>query len=155
MKAGCTGTISVGNQGQPAMSDYHRSATVSPFGQATDRTTVAIDEGLRAYMLHVYNYMVLGLAITGLAALGIYLASVTGDANAAAKIIRNGMAVPARVGNNMYLTQIGYTMFVSPVKWVVILAPPAMVFGLSFGIQRVRPGTSSALVEGTNPQSCG
>ena len=56
------------------MSDYNRSATTSPFDQeARRRTSVAIDEGLRAYMLHVYNYMVLGLAITGLAALGIYM----------------------------------------------------------------------------------
>jgi uncharacterized protein len=90
------------------MSDYNRSANTSPFGQATGRaTTVAIDEGLRAYMLHVYNYMVLGLAITGLAALGIYMASVTGDASAAAKIMRNGVEVPARVAGNMYLTSIG------------------------------------------------
>jgi len=79
------------------MSDYHRTVTSSPFGQATGRTTVAIDEGLRAYMLHVYNYMVFGLAITGLAALGIYMASVTGDPGAAAKILRNGVEVPARV----------------------------------------------------------
>jgi FtsH-binding integral membrane protein len=60
------------------MSDYNRSTTRSPFGPAIGRTGVAIDEGLRAYMLHVYNYMVLGLAITGLAALGIYMGSVTG-----------------------------------------------------------------------------
>ena len=55
------------------MSDYNRSARTSPLGQTAGRATVAIDEGLRAYMLHVYNYMVLGLAITGLAALGIYM----------------------------------------------------------------------------------
>ena len=96
------------------MSDYHRTVTSSPFGQATGRTTVAIDEGLRAYMLHVYNYMVFGLAITGLAALVIYMASVTGDPGAAAKILRNGVEVPARVAHDMYLTSIGYTMFVSP-----------------------------------------
>ena len=42
--------------------------------------SVAVDQGLRAYMLRVYNYMVLGLAITGFAALGIYMLSVTGDA---------------------------------------------------------------------------
>jgi uncharacterized protein len=48
------------------MSDYNRSTTPSPFGPAISRTGVAIDEGLRAYMLHVYNYMVLGLAIPGL-----------------------------------------------------------------------------------------
>ena len=112
------------------MSDYNRTVTTSPFGQATTRrTTVAMDEGLRAYMLHVYNYMVLGLAITGLAALGIYMASVTGDPGAAARVLRDGVEVPARVANNMYLTSIGYTMFVSPVKWIVILAPLAIVFG--------------------------
>jgi FtsH-binding integral membrane protein len=138
-------TSLVGNHGGSAMSDYNRSATTSPFGQATGRATVAVDEGLRAYMLHVYNYMVLGLAITGLAALGIYMASVTGDASAAAKILRNGVEVPARVAGNMYLTSIGYMLFVSPVKWVVILAPLAMVFGLSFGIQRIRPATAQVL----------
>jgi hypothetical protein len=46
------------------MSDYNPRATTSPFDQVTrGRTSVEIDEGLRAYMLHVYNYMVLGLAI--------------------------------------------------------------------------------------------
>jgi uncharacterized protein len=46
------------------MSDYNPLATSSPFDQvARRRASVAIDEGLRAYMLHVYNYMVLGLAI--------------------------------------------------------------------------------------------
>src|SRR6478672_7837265 len=113
------------------MSDYNRTVTSSPFGRATGRTSIAIDEGLRAYMLHVYNYMVLGLAFTGLAALGIYMASVTGDPGAAARVLRDGVEVPARVANNMYLTSIGYTMFVSPVKWIVILAPLAIVFGLS------------------------
>jgi hypothetical protein len=103
--------------GDSAMSDYNRTVTSSPFGRATGRTSIAIDEGLRAYMLHVYNYMVLGLAFTGLAALGIYMASVTGDPGAAARILRNGVEVPARIANNMYLTSIGYTMFVSPVKW--------------------------------------
>ena len=128
------------------MSDYNRTVTTSPFGQATTRrTTVAIDEGLRAYMLHVYNYMVLGLAITGLAALGIYMASVTGDPGAAARILRNGVEVPARIANNMYLTSIGYTMFVSPVKWIVILAPLAIVFGLSFGVERLRPAMARLL----------
>ena len=60
------------------MSDYDRNAATAPFGQTLGRAgTVAVDEGLRAYMLRIYNYMVLGLAITGLAALGIYMLSVT------------------------------------------------------------------------------
>ena len=96
-------------------------------------------------MLHIYNYMVLGLAITGLAALGIYMLSVTGDASAAAKILRNGVEVPARVAGNMYLTSIGYTLFVSPVKWAVIPAPLAMVFALSYGIQRCASATAQVL----------
>src|SRR4029077_15566406 len=104
-------------------SDFNRNVTTAPFGRAADRTSVAVDEGLRTYMLHIYNSMVLGLAITGLAAFGIYMISVTGDASAAAKILRNGVEVPAQVAGNMYLTSIGYTIFVSPVKWVIILAP--------------------------------
>ena len=127
------------------MSDYRSNTTPSVWGQSTARTSVAVDEGLRAYMLHVYNYMVIGLAITGLAALGIYMLSVTADASAAAKILRNGVEVPARVAANMYLTSIGYTLFVSPVKWVVILAPLAMVFGISYGMDRVRPATAQML----------
>jgi FtsH-binding integral membrane protein len=73
------------------------------------------------------------------------MASVTGDPGAAAKILRNGVEVPARVAHDMYLTSIGYTMFVSSVKWIVILAPLALVFGLSFGIERLRPATAQLL----------
>ena len=62
------------------MSDYERNVATAPFGQALGRAgAVAVDEGLRAYMLRIYNYMVLGLAITGLAALGTYMLSVTTD----------------------------------------------------------------------------
>ena len=67
------------------MSDYDRNVAAAPFGQALGRAgTVAVDEGLRAYMLRIYNYMVLGLAITGAAALGIYMLSVTTDPTVAA-----------------------------------------------------------------------
>src|SRR5438876_7466385 len=128
------------------MSDFDRNVVTAQHARPLGRAqTAGVDEGLRAYMLHIYNYMVLGLAITGLAALGIYMISVTADASAAAKILRNGVEVPAQVAGNMYLTSIGYTVFVSPVKWVIILAPLAMVFGLSYGIQKVRPGTAQVL----------
>ena len=39
----------------------------------------AIDEGLRAYMLKVYNLMGLGLVITGLAAFGTIMLATTVD----------------------------------------------------------------------------
>ena len=128
------------------MSDFERNIAASPFGQAIGRTgSVAVDEGLRAYMLRIYNYMVFGLAITGAAALGIYLLSVTDDLTAAAKIMRNGAEVPARLAGNMYLTPLGAGVFLSPIRWVVMLAPLAMVFVLSLGINRVRPATAQLM----------
>jgi len=50
------------------MSDLDRNYA-SPFGRAAGRADAAtVDAGLRAYMLRIYNYMTIGLAITGLAA---------------------------------------------------------------------------------------
>lgn len=116
------------------MSDLDRNYA-SPFGRAAGRAdAVAVDAGLRAYMLKIYNYMAIGLAITGLAALGVYMAAVTTDAGAAA----------GRVGNAM-LTSFGVAMFVSPLKWLFILAPLVMVFVISFGIQRLKPATAQML----------
>jgi FtsH-binding integral membrane protein len=122
------------------MSDYNRNVTAQ-YGTTVGQT-VAVDEGLRAYMLRVYNYMVIGLAITGLAALGVYMMSITGDMASAAKVMRNGAEIPARIAANTYLTPLGYTLFVSPWKWAVFLAPLGMVFVLSFGMERMRPATA-------------
>ena len=62
----------------------------SPFGRAAGRVdTAAVDAGLRSYMLKIYNYMSIGLAITGLAALGVYMAAVTGDPSGAAAQIES------------------------------------------------------------------
>ena len=128
------------------MSDFDRNAVAGRYGQTVGREdTALVDQGLRAYMLRVYNYMALGLAITGFAALGIYMLSITGDASAAAKVMRGGAEIPAQIRAGMYLTPLGYAMFVSPLKWAVILAPLAMVFVLSFGIQRMRPAMAQIL----------
>src|SRR5437762_13283896 len=114
------------------MSDFDQNSVAAQYGRPLTRAEAAVvDEGLRAYMLHIYNYMVIGLAITGFAALGIYMLSVTGDAASAARVLRNGVDTPARIGAT-YLTQFGYTLFVSPLKWVVMLAPLGLVFVLSF-----------------------
>ncbi len=128
------------------MSDLDRNVATAPFGRTMDRVSpVAIDEGLRAYMLRIYNYMVLGLAITGFAALGVFLVSVTGDTAGAARVMRNGVEGYARISGGAYLTPIGHLLFVSPLKWVVILAPLAMVIPLSFGLARIRPATGHIL----------
>ncbi|MBK5957090.1 hypothetical protein CCR97_02515 [Rhodoplanes elegans] len=127
------------------MSDYERQTIGAAYGTVPRAEAAAIDAGLRAYMLRVYNYMVLGLAITGLAALGIYMLSVTGDpASAARAVMRGGVEGPARIGS-MYLTPIGYAVFVSPLKWLVMLAPLGLVFALSFGVERMRPATAQML----------
>jgi FtsH-binding integral membrane protein len=76
---------------------------------------VDIDVGLRTHMLSVYNYMVLGLAITGLVA---YFAASTG-----------------------FYASIART----PLIWVVMLAPLAFVLVLSYGIQRLNLGTAQLL----------
>jgi FtsH-binding integral membrane protein len=48
-------------------------------GRVGARTDVAVDEGLRAYMLRVYNYMAGGVFLTGLVAYVIFTYSVTSD----------------------------------------------------------------------------
>jgi FtsH-binding integral membrane protein len=127
------------------MSDLNRDVMANRYGQATGGAAAVTDAGLRAHMLQIYNYMVLGLAITGFAALGIYMLSMTGDVAAAAKVLRNGAEVPAQIRSGVFLTPLGYALFASPLKWAVILAPLAMVFVLSFGIQRLRPAMAQML----------
>ncbi|HUB97326.1 MAG TPA: Bax inhibitor-1/YccA family protein [Stellaceae bacterium] len=73
---------------------------------------VGIDVGLRDYMLRVYNYMGGGLALTGLVA---YFAASTG----------------------LY-AQLAHT----PLFWVVILAPFALVLLLSFRIRSMSLGAA-------------
>ena len=85
------------------------------------RTGAAVDEGLRSYMLGVYNYMAAGVALTGVAA---YLTSM--------------MAV----GADGQLTAFGTALYASPLKWVVMLAPLAFVFFLSFRIEKMSVGAA-------------
>ncbi len=80
-----------------------------------------IDEGLRAYMLRVYNYMAIGLGITGIAAYGAFMMAVTSDP---------GLSV-GQLANGTMVTSFGAMLFNSPLKWVVMLAPLGLVFFLS------------------------
>lgn len=81
----------------------------------TEAMQADIDVGLRQYMLRVYNYMASGLALTGL--------------------------VAAFVANTPALYQ---PIFGTPLKWVVMLAPIALVFFLSFRIHAMSAGTAQA-----------
>lgn len=116
------------------MSDFNRNYA-SPFGRAAGRVDAAtVDAGLRAYMLRIYNYMSIGLAITGLAALGIYMAAVASDPSQVAYHFRD-------IG----LTSFGYAIYFSPLKWLFMLAPLIMVFALSAGINRLAPSTAQMM----------
>ena len=78
-------------------------------------------------MLKVYNLMGLGLVITGLAAFGTIMLATTGDPASAVATLPNGKM----------LTSFGYAIFGSPLRWVVILAPLAAVFFLSFRVNKL------------------
>jgi FtsH-binding integral membrane protein len=97
-------------------------------GFTADRA-VAIDAGLRAYMIRVYNYMAGGVALTGvLAWLTFNLAVVQSP----------GGAITG-------LTPLGQALFGSPLMWGVMLAPLARVFFLSFRIGPIQAGTARML----------
>jgi len=108
------------------MSDFNRNPAVRG-GFGADRAA-AIDAGLRAYMIRVYNYMAIGVAVTGLVAYFTFSAAVTEGA-----------------GGALALTQFGQAIFVSPLKWLFILAPLAMVFFISFRIDRIEAATARTL----------
>ncbi len=94
------------------MSDYNFQNRAA---QARAGSAEMIDQGLRTYMLKVYNLMALGLLITGLASFGTWQLAV----------------------ENGQLTALGTALYASPLRWVVMLAPLGMVFFLSYRINKM------------------
>jgi len=58
------------------MSDFDRNYATARGGVGSDRA-IAIDQGLRAYMIRVYNYMAMGVALTGVVSWLTFNAAVT------------------------------------------------------------------------------
>jgi len=87
-------------------------------GRVVSRTVdrAEIDEGLRSYMLRVYNYMASGLALTGIVA---YAVSSSPQAM--------------------------HAIFGTPLFWLVVLAPLGLVFFLSARINAMQASTAQAL----------
>ncbi|MER8372451.1 Bax inhibitor-1/YccA family protein [Mesorhizobium sp. M1406] len=83
---------------------------------AAAQTGAIFDEGLRQHMLRVYNYMGVGLVVTGLVAFMI-------------------SSTPA-----LYVP-----IFSSPLKWVVMLAPLAFVVLFSFKMQTMSAASAQAM----------
>ena len=107
------------------MSDFDRnSAAARGFG--ADRA-VAIDQGLRAYMIRVYNYMAMGVALTGLVSWLTFNAATTES------------------GGKLVLTSFGQMIFSGPATIVLFVGTLGLVFLISWMIDRLQPATALAL----------
>ncbi|VAW19134.1 Inner membrane protein YbhL [hydrothermal vent metagenome] len=89
------------------MAQYDRQSVNARTGSAA-----LIDEGLRAYMLRVYNYMGIGLGVTGVVAYFFNQYTLSNEAVFAA-------------------------VYQSPLMWIIALSPLAFVLVLSFGINKM------------------
>jgi len=105
-------------------------AEFDTIGSTAGARLAQIDEGLRAHMNKVYGTMSVGMLITALAAWAISGLAVTAVPNAYA------------IGGDQYLTGLGVTIYTSPLKWVIMFAPLAFVFGLSAMINRMSAATA-------------
>ena len=110
-------------------------ADVNSIRSAAGSRVAAIDEGLRAHMNKVYGTMSIGMLITFAAAWAISGLSVTSDPSAAV----------AQLSQDKYLTQLGYALYASPLKWVVMFAPLAFVFGFSAMINKMSAATAQVV----------
>jgi uncharacterized protein len=109
------------------MSDFDRNyAAARGFG--ADRA-VAIDAGLRAHMIRVYNYMAAGVALTGVLAWLTFQMAVVTDA----------------AGRIVSLTPLGQTIYSGPAVIVMMLATIGLVFFISFRINRLQASTALGL----------
>ena len=108
------------------MSDFDRN--VAARGGYADRA-VAVDAGLRAHMIRVYNYMASAVALTGVVAWLTYQAA-GGDA-----IAVTGSGITG-------LTPFGQAVFSGPLMIILMLGTLGLVFFLSFRIHRLQYSTA-------------
>ncbi len=101
--------------------EFNKKGILGRAKEAAQQSNVAMDEGLRAYMLKVYNYMATGILMTGIIALITFKMSVVTDSS----------------GSIVGLTQVGNAIYMSGLKWLVMLAPLGIVFYMSFGINKM------------------
>ncbi|MHA1536248.1 MAG: Bax inhibitor-1/YccA family protein [Alphaproteobacteria bacterium] len=92
---------------------------------ARPRAAVDIDEGLRKHMLRVYNYMTLGLGLTGAVAFAV-------------------VSVPA-LRDLFYVMQGNVLVGVKPLAYVAMIAPLAFILVISFGLNRMKTSTVQLL----------
>ncbi|MGE0698710.1 MAG: Bax inhibitor-1 family protein, partial [Hyphomicrobiaceae bacterium] len=108
----------------------HRYVHGAPASRAG--TAVGVDEGLRAHMLRVYNYLAAGIGLAAVLAYVVYSASVVTDPAMAAAKLKNGVL----------LSQFGATLFASGWIMAVKLAPIGLLLVLAFTAQRLSTGAT-------------
>jgi FtsH-binding integral membrane protein len=112
------------------MSDFDRNYATARAGYRTDQ--VAIDAGLRAYMIRVYNYMAAGVALTGVVSWLTYQAA-------------GGDSIQV-VGHHVSgLTPFGQAIFGGPLTLILFVATLGLVFFMSFRINRLQASTALGL----------
>ncbi len=111
------------------MSDFDRNLAARS-GYRADQ--VAIDAGLRAYMIRVYNYMASGVALTGIVSWLTYQAA-------------GGDAIRVAGGQITGLTSFGQALFSGPLTIILFLGTLGIVFFMSFRINRLEATTALAL----------
>jgi FtsH-binding integral membrane protein len=107
-----------------AYSPDFRSTPASGYGVAG---TAAIDQGLRAYMLRVYNWMASGLLLTGVVAYGVANTSLI------------------NLFYHRVATEYGTRIMPTGLGTLSMFAPLAFVLVLSFGVNRMSRSTVQAL----------
>jgi FtsH-binding integral membrane protein len=104
------------------MSDFERNYATAARGIGAGRV-VAIDAGLRAYMIRVYNYMAMGVGLTGVVAWLAFQAAVLTNAT----------------GNIVGLTPFGQAIFGGPAVIVLMLGTFGLVMFIASGSSTCNP----------------
>ena len=110
------------------MSDFDRNYAAARGGVGAGRT-IAIDEGLRAYMIRVYNYMAMGVALTGITSWLTFSNAAVVDAG----------------GKLVGLTPFGQMIYSGPAVIVLFLGTLGLVFLISWRIGSLNPSTAFTL----------
>ncbi len=115
------------------MADFDSSRAYTPSRSRAD--SFAIDEGLRSYMMRVYNYMGIGLVLTGVVAYAFYTMAVTGNPSEAV----------ARLPNGLMLTALGKAIYVSWLRWVIAFSPLVIVFLFAARVNQMSTSTAQSV----------
>jgi uncharacterized protein len=113
------------------MSNYDPNAAYGQWGAPAARVDqAALDQGLRSYMLGIYNHMAVGLAVSAFVAIGFFFMAT--------------MGTPAgRLSNGVTLTSFGVAIYTTWLKYVIMFVPLVFLLGISFMASKMSPATTT------------